>query len=110
MFLLQGELGSPVTIACHEVRRQHATFAGVNQQGETLARQPPGESAASKDGAATKVVRNSSFSSFAESLVTNSSDHSCRAGRPAGKAGRLLTRIYWILLIELFLTRQEFCS
>lgn len=111
-FCYKESWGSPVTIACHEVRRQHATSAGVNQQGETAARRPPGagESRASKEGAATEVVGNSSFSSFAQSLVTDSSGHSRRAGRRAGKAGRLLTRIYWILHIELFLTRQEFCS
>lgn len=62
-FCYKESWGSPVTIACHEVRRQHATSAGVNQQGETAARQPPGagESRASKDGAATEVVREFKF-------------------------------------------------
>lgn len=74
-----------VAIAPHEVRRQW----WLCQHRQAL----PGEPGVSRGGAATNGAGNSSFSSSAQPGS---------AATRAGKAGRWLTRTYWISHILFF--------
>lgn len=100
-FCYKNSCGSPLTIACQEVRRQHTTSASIKQQGKTSL--PSSQALRARRAGAAEGRASTEAVHFQLCFSLSSKQLSSLPPAPRClKAIRLLTRIYWIFVFPWF--------